>query len=191
MCHKEKITCLVLQPWDGLDQEAISFPVTENQGHSLLIALNRCSQTLLTVSVALSFNQYFQAENSGFMSLFFRQKCQGISHKCRVEIKHTNHSGLCYSWHYLEAELLQKKFCPVGKFHIIFNFLFISNQGETENHSMEEKAPQEKCLEMLKHIASTNLPKSVELANNTWYSLCLVELEGWMPLYNITRDPQY
>lgn len=74
-------------------------------------------------------------------------------------------------------ELLQKKFCPVGKFHIIFNFLFISNQGETANLSMEEKAPQKKCLEMLKHVASANLVMSVEVANNTRYSHYVVQLE--------------
>lgn len=53
---------------------------------------------------------------------------------------------------------------------------------------MEEKAPQEKCLEMLKHIASANLLMSVEMANNTWYSLYVVQLEGWMPLQKITKD---
>lgn len=65
----------------------------------------------------------------------------------------------------------------MGKFHIIFNFLFISNQGEIENLSMEEKAPQEKCLETLKHVASANLAMSVVMANNTWYSLYVVQLE--------------
>lgn len=42
---------------------------------------------------------------------------------------------------------------------------------------MEEKAPQEKCLEMLKHVASANLAMSVVMANNTWYSLYVVQLE--------------
>jgi len=64
------------------------------------------------------------------------------------------------------VELLQKKFCPVGKFHIIFNFLLISNQGQTENLSMEEKAPQEKRLEMLKHVDSANLAMSVVMKGN-------------------------
>lgn len=42
---------------------------------------------------------------------------------------------------------------------------------------MEEKAPQEKRLEMLKHVASANLAMSVEVANNTRYSCYVVQLE--------------
>lgn len=34
---------------------------------------------------------------------------------------------------------------------------------------MEEKAPQEICLEMLKHVASANLAMSVEMANNVLF----------------------
>lgn len=56
---------------------------------------------------------------------------------------------------------------------------------------MEEKAPQEKCLETLKHVASANLAMSVVMANNTWYSLYVVQLEQWMPLQSITKDPRY
>lgn len=54
----------------------------------------------------------------------------------------------------------------MGKIHIIFNFLFISNEGERANLSVEEKAPQEKHFELLKYVASANLVMSVEAVNN-------------------------
>lgn len=71
-----------------------------------------------------------------------------------------------------------KEMCPMGKFTLFSIFFSSQIKGKHKTLSMEEKALQEKCLEMLKHVTSANAAVSVETANNTWYSLCVVQLEG-------------